>query len=212
MRPIRRWAFGLLIILAGCAAQPGASPGSADPIGTALAGRPTEPAGAASTPTADGRLDPGDQARVAERGAPDLWDAPSGGGKVYERPKLHGGSLVTVEAFDEPTGAVRIRTEEGVVGWMRPPSAESLIVDLPRTGPELGVQPGARVRIVRKAGVPLRAESRSTSAELRKNLPGGTEALVLEQLGDWLRVRLDDQAEGWVRWYYDGEFVIEPLP
>jgi serine/threonine protein kinase len=155
----------------------------------------------------------GEPARTHPGAELDLWTAAAGGERVRERPKLYGGALVTVVAI-EPA-AVRVRTPEGVEGWIQTPAAEALTGDLAAPGPAERFGAGTRVAIVWANGIPLRQEPRSNATPLVEKLPAGQQGTVQEVLGDWLKVTLDDQTTGWARWYYDGRryiSIVAPPP
>ena len=61
-------------------------------------------------------------------------------------------------------------------------------------------------------GIPLRTEPRTTADKILAAIsPNGQQATVQEVRGDWLRITLDNGAvAGWARWYYDGNYYIEP--
>ncbi len=169
------------------------------------------PATSAPTPSASPApevpgLAAGQSARTRPEVALDLWAAQAGGARVFERPRLYGGALVTILAV-EPA-AVRVRTPEGLEGWIRVPVAEALTDDLAAQGEEARFGVGALVEIVWPNGIPLRQEPRINAAKLIEKMPAGQRGNVQEALGDWLKVTLEGGTTGWARWYYDGERYI----
>lgn len=137
----------------------------------------------------------------------DLWAAPTGGDRVFDRPKLYTGALVTVLAI-EPE-AVKVRTPEGVEGWIRAPAVDALTDDLSVRGRQAEYSAGTRVRVVWSNGIPLRQEPRPNAPKVLQQITAGQECTVQELRGDWLLVVFDDGTAGWARWYYDETIYIE---
>jgi serine/threonine protein kinase len=154
-------------------------------------------------------LSEGQQTRTTPDAAHDLWTTPEDGEREHERPKLYGGALVTILTVE--LDAVKVRTEEGIEGWIRAPVEDALTSDLNITGEQTPFTPGATVRIVEQSGIPLRQEPRSDATVLRPQIRPGEQGQVQELLGDWLKISLEDGLEGWARWYYDGERYIESV-
>jgi len=154
----------------------------------------------------------GQKAAARPPNARDLWNM--GGGRVHERPKLYGGAVVTILAIEE--GAVCVRTEEGVEGWIREQTADALTHDLTVQGEQNRFSNGTCVQISLiearpDDGIPLHTEPRSTADTVLPNdLAFREQAIVQEVRGDWLRITLDNGTVGWARWYYDGDYYIDP--
>jgi hypothetical protein len=140
-----------------------------------------------------------------------VWDSPSGGNPVWERPRLYRGAQVTI--LDIQENAVQVRTPEGVEGWIQEPvdvaftGDLSAIVDSERSRFMIGT----RVQIVLSDGIPLRSEPASTAREIEM-LTAQQEAAVVDMRGDWLSVQFGDYPypqEGWVRWFYDEDVYVD---
>lgn len=135
----------------------------------------------------------------------DLWTAPSGGVRIYERPQLLGGAFLTILAIRPQ--AVQVRTSEGVTGWIHAPAATALTTRAAHTTEHIRfIDKGAVVLAPR--GLPLRTAPWSTAPNTAtERLKTGQRVTVLGRRGDWLRVHTLDlpvNAIGWVRWQYDG--------
>jgi hypothetical protein len=148
----------------------------------------------------------GEQAITRPPLARDLWTAQASGERVFARPRLYGGALVTV--LEIAVGAVRVRTPEGVDGWIHEPVEEALTEDLTMPGAQAGFVVGARVRIVWPNGIPLRAQPAPDALKVLPRLAPGQLGSVQELRGDWLLISLDDGTTGWARWYYDDQIYI----
>lgn len=135
----------------------------------------------------------------------DLWTGLVSRERVVERPRLYEGALVTI--LRVKSDAVRVRTDDDVVGWLRDVQG-ALSADLAQQGERVRFAVRQRVQVVWSNGLPLRSAPRSDASKLNECLSAGTEAIVEEIRGDWLRVTLDDSTSGWVRWYYDDTIYI----
>ncbi len=136
----------------------------------------------------------------------DLWTKPVGGEHVYERPRLYGGTLLTIVAMTP--NAVMVRTSDDVTGWIQASAATALTANLMVPGERSQFQGSTVVQVGLRNGVPLRRSPRSTAPKLLDQLMFGQEATLLGVRGDWARVAYVDDARrtqvGWARWYYDG--------
>ncbi|MDQ5852248.1 MAG: SH3 domain-containing protein, partial [Chloroflexota bacterium] len=140
----------------------------------------------------------------------DLWSQATGGTRVYERPKLYGGTLLAILAIRP--AAVWVRTSDGVTGWIRAPAATALTPTAEMVG-EPARYAGARfVQVVYRTGVALRRSPRSTAPKLLGRLDRGQIIELLGVRGDWVRVVFDDgriRTIGWARWHYNGVRFID---
>src|SRR5690242_11761465 len=92
--------------VAAVTSTPAAANGRATPTPVPQAGTATPPVAtpvapsgtAASTPPPTGGLSVGQAAGIKPPAAPDLWTVPTGGQRVFTRPKLYSGALVTILA------------------------------------------------------------------------------------------------------------------
>ncbi len=141
--------------------------------------------------------------------ARDLWSSAADGERVAERPKLYGGAIVTITAIT-PT-SVRVRTPEGVEGWIREPAEQALTTDLVVEGERARFDTGVQVQIIQPSGVPLREAPSSQARKLHEQLAAGQQGMLQEVRGDWLKLLLDDGSAGWARWYYDDQRYIAPM-
>jgi hypothetical protein len=136
----------------------------------------------------------------------DLWTKSVGGERVYERPRLYGGTLLTILAMTPR--AVMVRTSDDVTGWIQAPAATALTANVITPGERSQFQGNTVVQVELRNGVPLRRGPRSTAPKLLDQLMFGQEAMLLGVRGDWARVAYVDDARrtqvGWARWYYDG--------
>ena len=140
----------------------------------------------------------------------DLWTQAVGGVRVFERPKLYGGSLLTILAIG--ARAVQVRTSEGVTGWIRAAAPTVLTARSAQAGETTPfMQNGwTEAQIVHPRGIALREVPRSTARRLGDPLKRGERVQVLGVRGDWLRVH-HNGSFGWARWYYDGARYIEAV-
>lgn len=157
----------------------------------------------------EGALRIGMQAVTRPPDARDLWTDEAGGERVFERPKLYGGSLVTIRAI--APNAVQVRTPEGVVGWLHERGELALSEDLTVAGEQAPFVVGARLTIIWPNGIPLRQEPAPDATKVRQQLRAGVEGALQELRGDWVLVELDDGTIGWARWYYDGARYVDVL-
>ena len=161
----------------------------------------------ASTPQPAGGLMVGQSAAIKPPNVRDLWTAPEGGERVFDRPKLYSGALVTILSIKE--GVVQVRTEDQVEGWIHAPAAEALTSDLTPQGVRARFGPRAYVQVVWPNGIPLRAEPRPDARKVREQVQTGKQGQLQQLLGDWLNVTLDDGTTGWLRWYYDDRLYVD---
>jgi len=139
----------------------------------------------------------------------DLWNAPAQGARVAERPRLYGGTVLTVLAAT--AAAVQVRTEDNVEGWIHVPAAQALSNDLTAVGEQLAFAPGVEVQVVWPNGVPLRVAPRSDAPKVITRLSPGQRGTVQALRGDWVQVVVDGGMSGWARWYYDGHRYLDPV-
>jgi hypothetical protein len=166
-----------------------------------------QPTTTAQPRTSGGEFAIGQQALTRPSVARDLWTAPTGGERVFDRPKLYGGASVTILTI-EPA-AVAVRTPEGVEGWIHEPAEKALTSDLTATAEQARFISGARARIVWPNGIPLRTQPSPKAPKILEQIKPGQECTVQELRGDWLLFALDDGTTGWARWYYDGVEYID---
>jgi hypothetical protein len=204
-------AAGLATVPPIATATLSGAPATASPL-------PTEPGAPAPTSEAPpttppaltpigGSLQAGQTALTRTPATRELWSDAVGGTRVNERPRLFGGAQVTIEAIEAE--AVRVRTPEGVVGWLHEPAEQALTADLGDIGVLGRFGPGADVRVIWTNGIPVRAQPRSTADKLVEQLPAGQGGSVRQALGDWLELQLENGSTGWVRWYYDGKIYVD---
>lgn len=177
------------------------------PVARPTTTNPSPTQAAASTSQPAGGLSVGQAAGIKPPAAPDLWTVPAGGQRVFIRPKLYSGALVTILALKD--SAVQVRTDDQVEGWIHAPAAEALTGDLTPQGDRARFAPGARLRVVWPNGIPLRVGPHPDARKLREQVQSDTRGYVQQLLGDWLNVTLDDGAAGWLRWYYDGQLYVD---
>lgn len=152
-------------------------------------------------------IEAGQLAATQRERALELWDAPTGGARVQERPLLYGGALVTVLALTPQ--AVQVRTSEGVTGWLHAGAAEALTLEAAPSVAASFVGEYVRATIVHANSIPLRAAPRSDAEAVGAPLAPGQALVVTGLRGDWLAVRvIDDGRQGWARWHYDGAMYI----
>ena len=136
----------------------------------------------------------------------ELWTKPAGGERVDERPRLYGGTLLTIVAMTPK--AVMVRTSDNVAGWILAPAATALTTNVLVPGERGRFQGQAVVRVETRGGLAMRRGPRSSAPKLLEQLMFGQEAMLLGVRGDWARVAYVDDARrtqvGWARWYYDG--------
>jgi hypothetical protein len=183
-----------------------APPAPETPTTETIVASPSPGASPALTPIA-GSLQVGQTALTRTPATRELWSAATGGALVNERPRLFGGAQVTIEEILE--NAVRVRTPEGVVGWLHEPAEQALTADLSDIGALQRFAAGAAVHVIWTNGIPVRAEPRSSAAKLLEQLPAGQGGSVRQALGDWLELQFDNGSTGWVRWYYDGNIYVD---
>jgi hypothetical protein len=196
----------------GSAPSPGVSMVAA--TSQPLAATSTQPIPAARTATprtnsaraTAGAFASGQQAMTRPSDARDLWTAPEGGERVFARPRLYGGALVTILAITQ--GAVQVRTPEGVEGWIHEPAERALTEDLTIPATSAVFVVGVRVRIVWPNGIPLRVQPDPNALKVLERLAPGQAGTLQELRGDWLLVALDDGTAGWARWYYDDQIYV----
>jgi serine/threonine protein kinase len=137
----------------------------------------------------------------------DLFVDATGDQRVFDRPKLFGGAEVTILAI-EPA-AVQIRTPEDVVGWIHKQADLALTAAPPPIAEGSPYRPGARIKIMRSTGIPLREAPQPNAAKLVDQLKLDQQATINDVRGDWLNITLDDGTVGWARWYYDGTRYVD---
>lgn len=144
----------------------------------------------------------------------ELWTAPAGGVRVAERPRLYGGSFVTIMAI-EPS-ATQVRTADGVVGWVQAQThaVVSPVVSVSDAQTRFSGNSG-QAHVVHRSPIPLRDSPRSTAQSLGRPIEPNQELQVNAVRGDWVYVRLmvdGQERRGWMRWYYDGAIYIDRVP
>jgi serine/threonine protein kinase/SH3-like domain-containing protein len=147
----------------------------------------------------------GDTLAVRAPGGMPLREQPnSSASTVYERPLLVHGAVVKTIA--QQGDWWQVQTPEGVMGWLRVAADDQSVAHAEASDPGRRFTDGAHVvvRTPKGVGIPLRAQPASTASKLRELIPDGSVLTVIGELGDWLRVRTADGAEGWGRWFYDG--------
>lgn len=136
----------------------------------------------------------------------DLWTDVAGGTRAFERPRLYGGTLLTIIAMTPR--AVMVRTSDDVTGWIRASASSALITNVLTPGERGRFEGNSVVQVELRSGVPIRQSPRSTAPKLLEQLAFGQQALLLGVRGDWAQVMYVDDARraqtGWARWYYDG--------
>jgi hypothetical protein len=136
----------------------------------------------------------------------DLWTAATGGARVVERPRLYGGTLLTIVAMTPK--AVMVRTSDDVAGWIHAPAVSALTTNVLMPGERARFEGSSMVQVELRSRVPLRRSPRSTAPKLLEQLVFGQKAMLLGVRGDWARVMYVDDARraqtGWARWHEDG--------
>lgn len=136
----------------------------------------------------------------------DLWTDAAGGSRVFERPRLYGGTLLTIIAMTPK--AVMVRTSDDVTGWLQAPAGTALLTNVFAPGERGRFEGNSVVQVDLRGGIPIRQSPRSTAPKLLEQLAFGQQALLLGVRGDWAQVLYVDDARraqtGWARWYYDG--------
>lgn len=145
----------------------------------------------------------------------ELWTTPTGGERVEERPRLYGGSFVTILAI-EPR-AVQVRTIDGVTGWLQAPAAEALTPEVVVTGDQARFTRPNNVpaHVIHRSPIPLRERPRSDAPTVNAAIAADQQLNVVGVRGDWLYVDVllgGRQRRGWMRWYYDGSIYIDAVP
>jgi hypothetical protein len=157
--------------------------------------------------TSGGELAIGQQVLTRPPIARDLWTAPTGGERVFDRPRLYGGASVTILAIEAI--AVAVRTPEGVEGWLHETAEAALTSNVTETVEQARFISGARAQIIWPNGIPLRTQPDPKAPKILEQIKPGQECTVQELRGDWLLVALSDGTTGWARWYYDGVQYID---
>lgn len=136
----------------------------------------------------------------------DLWTEPVGGTRVFERPHLYGGSLLTIIGMMPK--AVMVRTSDEVTGWIQTPASAALTTSVKIPSERSRFEGSSVVQVAVRGGIPVRQTPRSTAPKLLEQLNFGQQATLLGVRGDWAQIMYVDDARrtqtGWARWYYDG--------
>lgn len=136
----------------------------------------------------------------------DLWTDAAGGTRVFERPRLYGGTFLTIIAMTPR--AVMVRTSDDVTGWIQAPASTALITNVLTPGERGRFEGSSVVQVDIRGGIPIRQSPRSTAPKLLEQLAFGQQATLLGVRGDWAQILYVDDARraqtGWARWHYDG--------